>query len=286
MALIDHILRCNRWTPADFLDFSVAGVPVGRLRPQMAKRLRDFPALFTEGLGGIALSDRFTTPAERSEAMRPVAEKLAADGLIHKLRHEDYRVVADWGQAALLAMDRSLVPALGIRAFGIHVNGVVRRADGPRLWIGTRAYDKSVEPGKLDNMVAGGQPAELALQENLVKEAGEEAGLSTELALTARSCGAITYCMEEGEGLRRDTLFLYDLEMPEEVKPRAVDGEMQSFSLRSLPELLDLLRDGFSFKFNVALVIIDFMIRNGFVTADNEPDYLALITGLHRSFDQ
>ena len=41
-------------------------------------------------------------------------------------------------------------------------------------------------PGMLDNMVAGGQPAGLSLMENVVKEAGEEAGIPCAVAGTAR----------------------------------------------------------------------------------------------------
>jgi hypothetical protein len=40
------------------------------------------------------------------------------------------------------------------------------------------------------------------------------------------------------------------------------------------------VRDSEDFKFNVALVIIDFLIRRGFVTPD-DPDYVALVDGLH-----
>jgi 8-oxo-dGTP pyrophosphatase MutT (NUDIX family) len=285
MALIDHIIRCNKWNARHFRPFYVAGQPVGRVRKAIAERLMEFPALFVPHQGGIALSVRFNTPEARSDAFRPVAEKLVADGVVEQLRGEDYRVVAKWGAPILMAIDRAVVPALGIRAFGIHVNGVVRRDDGLHLWIGKRAADKAVEPGKLDNMVAGGQPAHLTLQDNLVKEAAEEAGLGRELALTAKPVGAITYCMEEGIGLKRDTLFLYDLDMPQGVAARPLDGEMESFTLMAVPDLLARLRSGFEFKFNVALVLIDFLIRHGVITPETEPDYLDLVAGLHQSLE-
>jgi 8-oxo-dGTP pyrophosphatase MutT (NUDIX family) len=215
MALIDHIHRCNRWNAAHYLPFWVEGHPVGRIGPEIAARLADFPALFRRDGRAIALSERLDSPKSRSDALRPVVEKLAAEGLIGPLRGEDYRVASHWGTAPLMAMERAAVPAFGIRAYGIHVNGLVRRADGPWLWIGKRAADRAVEPGKLDNMVAGGQPAELSLEENLIKEAAEEAGLPEAIARRAKPVGAISYCMAEGIGLKRDTLFLYDLELAE-----------------------------------------------------------------------
>jgi hypothetical protein len=60
---------------------------------------------------------------------------------------------------------------------------------------------------------------------------------------------------------------------------------MENYSLMALSDLLVRLRAGFSFKFNVALVLIDFMIRHGFLRPDDEPDYLALIEGLHTPLD-
>ena len=285
MALIDHIIRCNTWNPRNFRPFFVAGQPVGRVRSALIDRLMEFPDLFAPQGGGITLSDRLDSPEARSDAFRPVADKLASDGVVGRLRGEDYRVVARWGAPILMAIDRAVVPALGIRAFGIHVNGLVRRDDGVHLWIGKRAADRPIEPGKLDNIVAGGQPAHLSLSQNLVKEADEEAGLPPDLALRAKPVGALTYCMEEGVGLKRDTLFLYDLELPESVAVRPHDGEMESFALMPLLEVIARLKGGFDFKFNVALVLIDFLIRHGVVTPETEPDYLDLVTGLHTALE-
>jgi len=281
MALIDHIRRCNRWTPENFHPFWVAGIPVGRLRPELVRHLREFSTLFVPHGDGLALVKSLDNDDARTDAFRPMAARLAAEGLVEKLRGEDYRVVADWGAPTLMRMDRALVSIFGIRAFGVHVNGMVRKPDGLHLWIGKRAADKPIEPGKLDNMVAGGQPADLTLSQNLLKEAAEEAGLSAEIAGKAQPAGAITYCMEDGIGLKRDTLFLYDLELSADQKVTPHDGEMESFSLMAQPDLLARLRQGFDFKFNVALVLIDFMIRHGIITPENEPDYLDLATGLH-----
>jgi len=51
-----------------------------------------------------------------------------------------------------------------------------------------------------------------------------------------------------------------------------------------LDEVVERVRTSWDFKFNVALVLIDFMIRVGYLTPDNEPDYLTLATGLHAPF--
>ena len=53
---------------------------------------------------------------------------------------------------------------------GVHVNGFVRKAEGLQLWVGRRAKDKATAPGKLDHIVAGGQPFGLSVFDNLLKE--------------------------------------------------------------------------------------------------------------------
>src|SRR6185437_7245427 len=119
----------------------------------------------------------------------------------------------------------------GVVAVGVHVNGLVRRRDGWHVWIGRRAADKLLDPGKLDHIVAGGVPAGLTPAETLVKEAEEEAAIPASLAAEARLAGQICYAMERPEGLRRDRLYCYDLELPDDFRPQAMDGEVAAFEL-------------------------------------------------------
>ena len=179
-----------------------------------------------------------------------------------------------------MLLDRAAVPAFGIRAFGVHLNGFVRQGGNLKLWIGRRAADRAVEPLKLDNLVAGGQPAGLGLFANLIKEAAEEADIPRALAERSRPVGALSYCMEGELGLKPDTLFIYDLDLPADFTPRNTDGEIADFTLMDVTEVAELVRTSFDFKFNVALVLIDFFIRHGLLDPDNEPDYLALAAGL------
>ena len=63
--------------------------------------------------------------------------------------------------------------------------------------------------------------------------------------------------MERPEGLRRDLLHCYDLDLPEDFVPRAADGEVESFELWPIARVLQTVRDTDDFKFNVNLVLID-----------------------------
>jgi 8-oxo-dGTP pyrophosphatase MutT (NUDIX family) len=149
------------------------------------------------------------------------------------------------------------------------------------MWIGRRADDRKVAPGKLDNLVGGGLPLGLSLEENLLKEADEEASLPADLARQAVPVGAISYAMARADGLRRDVLFLYDLELPADIVPRNTDGEVAEFARWPLAETAARVRDTDDFKFNVALVIIDFMVRHGALRPE-EPDYLSILRGLRQ----
>jgi len=112
-------------------------------------------------------------------------------------------------------------------------------------------------------VVAGGVPAGLSPWETLLKEAGEEAGLPAELVAPARAVATLDYAMERPEGLRRDRLQCYDLMLPESFVPEARDGEVESFELWPMQDVLDRVRATDDFKFNVSLVLIDLFRRLG-----------------------
>ncbi|TWB16928.1 uncharacterized protein DUF4743 [Nitrospirillum amazonense] len=282
MAFIRHIQACNTHDAAAFLPFAVNGRPVGQVRPAFADRVAGLSDAFRLTGGAAPLLDLLPPdPARRSQAVAEVVAVLAAEGMVPPLRGEDFPVLAQWGQPELLKIDRAAVPGFGARGFGLHVNGYVPGLDGRiEMWVGRRARDRGVAPGKLDNMVAGGQPAGLSLAENLVKEAHEEAGLDPGLARAAVPVGAITYVFDTVAGLRRDTLFCYDLALSRDIIPRNTDGEVEAFELWPLARVADSVRTTDDWKFNVNLVVIDFLIRHGQLSPDHEPDYMDLVTGL------
>jgi hypothetical protein len=282
MTLIDHVKRCNAFDPADYRPFEIAGLRLGAVRHQTAERLAAFPETFAVSERAIRLDDRLTSPAARTTAVAAALDRLRQDGVFPQSRGEDYRVVSQWGDEPLMRIDRSAVSAFGLRAFGVHLNGYVRQGKTIKIWIGQRASDREVEPDKLDNMVAGGQPADLGLRENLVKEAAEEAGVSRSMALGAIPVGVLSYCMAGDSGLKPDTLFTYDLEVPADFRPNNTDGEISGFFLMEVDEILDLLRNSWRFKFNVPLVLIDFFIRHGQLSPDDEPNYVELVRGLRQ----
>jgi hypothetical protein len=282
MSFLDHIIRCNTFKAEDYVPFVVAGQTAGQVRGEFAARLAALPEVFVVDERQVVLAPSLTDGDSRTRAMRQAAAVLGGQGVLPSPKGEDYDVLTAWGRPSLFRLDRNLVPSFGVRAFGVHVNGVVRSRTGLKLWIGRRAADRGVAPGKLDNMVAGGQPAGLSLTANLIKEAAEEADVPEGLAAQAVPVGVLSYCMENARGLKPDTLFIYDLEVPADFVPRNTDGELSEFRLMPVDEVAERVRTTGDFKFNVNLVIIDFLIRHGLLSPDTEPDYVDLVTGLHR----
>lgn len=282
MSFLDHIRACNAHDLSGFRSFEVEGHRIGWVRHALADRLPGVDPGFVVTPDRVTLAPELRDFEARSTVLEHAAQFLAEEGAVKALRDEFYPVLPKWGAEPLMRIDRAVVAQFGIAAYGLHVNGFVRQPDGGlSLWVGHRARDREVAPGQLDNLIAGGQPIGLSLDENLVKEAEEEAGIGAELARKAVPVGAVRYLMESEAGLKPDTLFLYDLELDPGFVPTNTDGEVERFELWPLDRVAESVRTTRDWKFNVNLVVIDFLVRHGWLKPE-EPDYLDIVTGLRR----
>lgn len=249
-----HIAACNNFIlPADRRALSIGTTQVGWLEPRIAAELLAMGAVSAVD-DGLVLGDPICLPA--------LAHDLAMRGF-YRFRGEAFDVRARPGAPVLTTIDRGALPAFGIMAEGVHLNGLVHRADGLHLWVARRAADKALDPGKLDHLVAGGVSAGMTPWETLIKESAEEATIPEYLAKQAIKTGALHYTMLREEGLRRDFLHCYDVVLPEDFMPLAADGEVESFELWPIARVFDTVRRTDDFKFNVSLVLIDLFERLG-----------------------
>jgi isopentenyldiphosphate isomerase len=281
MSFLDRIRECNTYELANFRPFVVAGQRVGWVRHALAERLARFDDTFDVVREAVALSGRFSDFKTRSAALEKAVRALEAEGVIKGRRDEYYPLSTSFSAPPLARIERAAIPPFGARAYGVHMNGYVRKEDGIHMWIGRRAKGKHTYPGMLDNMVAGGQPMGIGLRENLVKECKEEAAIPEALARKAVPVGAITYCMEAEDGLKPDMQFCYDLELPADFVPRNTDGEIDEFMLWPIAKVAEIVSETREFKFNCNLVIIDFLVRHGLIEPEH-PDYLDIVAGLRR----
>ncbi len=262
-----HFLACNNYNPSGFVPFFIDGKSYGRIKRGVIDILLE-TSLFIRHEDGISLRPEFDNFDSRSEALQMASEMFSVY-FGRTFYNEVYGINEAWGEQPVAQLDRAAVPWFGVRAWGIHVNGFVRKDDGIHLWIGRRSSSRSSYAGQLDNMIGGGQPVGLTLEQNLCKEAKEEAGVDNTLACTAKAVGKVTYMFERSDGLRNDTLFIYDLELKDDFVPRNTDGEVESFSLMPLKEVAKIICETDRFKFNCNLVIMDFMMRHHFLTSEH-----------------
>lgn len=242
----------------------------------------------------VQMGSHLATFAARNDAFAAVAaawRKLPqfADSLDKGWRGELYTVYNPLAKPYML-LERAFLVLLGVVTYGAHINGYVpasKSKDGKmRLWIARRSLTKPTFPGKLDNTVAGGLGYPHGINETVVKECQEEAGLEPSFVnLHLKPTGVVLYMIQPDGPDRQvqpEVEYTFDLEFDDEtlVVPQPEDGEVGSFTLMTLEELLPKLESK-EFKPNCALVIVDFLIRHGLIDAET-PGLLEVVNRSHR----
>jgi len=273
LSFLDHFTHAHNadlqsWTP-----WFQGDALLGYVQNNFKERGLSF-GLWQESEQGLVI------PSLAEERLNALFARFAKDtyeeGLLWSWVGEPFPVKASVTDPTRFVMERTLTAPLGCLTFGVHLNGYVRTRNGIELWVAKRSQHKPTFPGKLDNMVGGGQPAGLGLFDNLLKECFEEAGISETQASQSIATGTISYRHTDGRGLKRDILYCYDLELPDSFVPVCQDGEVESFERLPIDVVLSMIETTDAFKYNCNLVIIDFAIRHGILTGDNTPDYAEL----------
>lgn len=281
MSYLDRIQTCNNFDPTDYRGLLIDGEIYGQVQPDFAEHLREWAELFTVTADTVRLNPALVDYHERTLAVAPVFQELHARGVIDSWVGEAYPVTHEFGATAQMEVERAATNFLGVKSFGIHLNGLVRKADGIHVWVATRSRDKPFWPGKLDQMVAGGQPVGLGLLDNVVKESQEEANIPAALARQAQAVGTVSYRQAGWRGLDNSTIYIYDLWLPEDFVPENTDGEVLQFELLPLVEIARMTETTDDFKDNCNLVNIDLLLRMGVITPQH-PEYSAIHAALTR----
>lgn len=281
MALIDRVAAVQRRQPERFIVFGIDDVSVGFPDAALAEELLTaLPELVSRSANGIVLDVEVGGPEQITMALGVIADYLQTHGLMMPPRNELYAVRNSWQDPPVGLIERNAASPLGLVAFGVNLNAWTLDADGDQqLWIGRRSLSKQTEPGKLDHIAAGGQPASIGLRENIIKEAAGEAGIPASLAGACRPVGAVSGHYHS-DHCRRFIHYNFDLELPGDFVPRPMDGEVDEFFTAPVDEVIDLLRSGYHFDLETAIAVIDWLIRHGHIHAENEPDFDMILQGL------
>ena len=260
----------SNYTPLTF-----QGQQIGYVNKAHIAIFDQFPKIFQFTFGNLAgmFAQEFVEMSieDRSHALKELSQKLRDEGLVNNWRDELFAIYLDAERhIEVFQLERGVVPLLALQAHGVHLNGYTMINDVPHVWIAQRSADRVIAPLKYDQLVAGGLPAELSLKENLYKEAGEEAGIAQALVEPARYAGSLQYMTEDEFGIRNDVLHCFDVELPESFEPHNQDGEVEQFMRLPVSEVISLLQQKDQFKPNTALVMLNFLLRQGWLVVNDE----------------
>lgn len=231
---------------------------------------------------------------QRSKAVAGTAQAMRATDHFEVLRGWRNELYPVYGpkRELLFSIERAASALFGIVTYGCHMTAYTKSESGEmRLWTPRRAATKQTYGGMLDNTVAGGIATGESPFECIVREAGEEASLPEELVRKGvKPVGTVTYfhvrdhrAGGETRLLQPECQYVYDLELPEDVEPKPSDDEVEEFELKTVEEVKEALRNG-EFKPNCAVVLLDFFVRHGILTAEDE-GYVEIVARLHRRLE-
>jgi 8-oxo-dGTP pyrophosphatase MutT (NUDIX family) len=260
-------------------EFRIGDHAVGWLDPARAARLSAFASVFDCATGEIRLAASLADCGARTAALEEVTRALAGEGQLSAWRDERYAVAAGFGAAPLVDIERAAARYFGVRTYAVHVNGLVHSGSGGvEMWLARRSRTKAIDPGLLDNLVGGGIATGYGVLDTLRKEAWEEAGIPAGVAARARPQGSIDICRPQPQGLQRETVFVYDLELDAGFSPANQDGEAVEHRQLTLSDAARLIAadDGDdAVTADASLVILDCLLRHGALGPDG-PDIRAL----------
>jgi len=261
-----------------------SSVQVGFVPASVLEQLQKYPKVFTISKSAVTISEGLQTPEERNKALETVLLDLRKQNIFEALRgwrDECYDIKEHFSSPALFKMERSATPLFGLRQYGIHINGFVRHSTrGSCLWLQRRSPTKQTYPGLLDSMVGGGLAAGMTVAETVVKEAMEEANVPEALAATAIPAGSVSFFHRSGRGLFPNTEFVFDLELPESFQPGNNDGEVSGFELTPVKDIVGIITSQ-DYKITSAPIALDWLVRHGHVSLEEEPDLPEIVELLH-----
>ncbi|ODQ82918.1 hypothetical protein BABINDRAFT_170034 [Babjeviella inositovora NRRL Y-12698] len=269
-----------------FQFYSHDGTVLGYMLPLVALELSKHPETVTVNYAAqtVTISATLASIEARDVAFDKIARCWKNAGSFETLegwRDEQY-VVYHPLSVPYLRVERAFSVLIGVVTYGVHINGYVPKEHSTtgktQMWIARRSTTKPTFPGMLDNTIAGGIGYPQTVNETVIKEAMEEASLPEEYVTEhVRSAGVLSYMyqhdptsMKEAGLIQPEVQFIYDLPFIG-VVPGVNDDEVGGFELMDIADVKQAMLCG-EFKPNCAMVMLDFLIRHGFLRAGTAVD--------------
>ncbi|MFZ9708640.1 MAG: NUDIX hydrolase [Steroidobacteraceae bacterium] len=210
---------------AEYLPLWIAGEIRGRVRRDLVPMVAACVEIEAAEIG-LKLRDETLSRPLRSRMLQSIARQLRKRGLIADWRNE-LCAVQDSTGTEIARCERGVFRTLGIQNRAVHVNGLC--SDG-RWWIARRSAQKRADPGKLDNLAAGGVSAGETARGTAIRELWEEAGVSRALAQRVDFPGMVIRSVRETQfGIHDELVIVADLMLPDDFEPNGRDGEVEEF---------------------------------------------------------
>ena len=264
-ALEEMLQNTARSAPHDYLPIQlISGTTgtqtIGHLNPEFISYLQEslekqpIPLI---SIGNDQVSITLGRPKDLSQSLYQLADTMRTGGFIPGWRNEDFAWLDQNGHK-YFRLERAAFRTFGFRSMATHINGYTK---ANTLWLGRRSETKQTDPGKLDNIAAGGITADETPWISARRELWEEAGIPEKIAEDITPVGRIHMRRPiVGRGFHDELLYIYDLELADHFVPSNYDGEVSGFIEISLAEAAArILAD--EFTSDAAFVTADFILR-------------------------
>lgn len=264
-ALEEMLQNSARSAPADYLPIYllrglIGDQLIGHLNPEFIPYLQE--SLQKAPISLVSMTnDRLNIalgrPKDLSVSLYQLADRMRMGGLIPGWRNEDFAWIDQNGHK-YFRLERAAFRTFGFRSMATHINGYTTH---DTIWLGRRSETKATDPGKLDNLAAGGITADETPWVSARRELWEEAGVPAQIADQIEPVGRIHMRRPiPGRGFHDEQLFVYDLELADNFVPTNHDGEVSGFIEISLAEAAARIMAD-EFTSDAAFVTADFILR-------------------------
>ena len=189
-------------------------------------------------------------------------------------------------------MERLAAPLFGIVTYGVQLLAYRDDADGISVWIARRTKTKKTFPNMLDSTVGGSLPIGETPFQCLIRESWEEALIPKQMVKDlAKACGTVNYVDiydSRGGGevglLTPEVQFAYETKLMANFISKQGDNEAQEIMLLSIGGIEKALGNG-EFTPANGYIVLDFFVRHGSISFENEEGYIEVASRLHRKHD-
>ncbi|MFM2029786.1 MAG: hypothetical protein RL517_977 [Pseudomonadota bacterium] len=265
-ALEEMLQNTARSAPPDFMPIHFLGgveakQVIGHIHPDFTPYLQESlgkQAIKHIQMGHDCLIIQSARPVSLSASLAKLADLMHQGGFIPGWRNEDFAWIDQNGHE-YFRLERSAFRTFGFRSMATHINGYTKAGN---IWLGRRSETKATDPGRLDNLAAGGIGADETPWVNARRELWEEAGVPPQISDQIEPVGRIHMRRPiPNRGFHDEQLYIYDLELADNFVPTNHDGEVSGFIEIPLSEAAArILAD--EFTSDAAFVTADFILRN------------------------